>query len=79
MAVPPVTDLNESAKTTPAASTLPKEPVEIDEPLTPPPTKVDALELSSPRNEPLIIVLKLSFSIFNPIFVKAIFLFSYIL
>ena len=51
---PPATDSNESAKTTPAASTLPNEPVEVTEPLTPPPTTVILLEDSSPLQEPLI-------------------------
>jgi len=31
---PPVDDTKESAKTTPTASTLPNEPVDVDEPLT---------------------------------------------
>jgi hypothetical protein len=35
------------------ATTLPKEPVEVDEPLTPPPTKVSALDENSPLHEPL--------------------------
>ena len=38
----------------PAAVNLPNDPVEVDEPLTPPPTTVKLLELNSPRQEPLI-------------------------
>ena len=55
----PLTLVTSSRAVIPAievAITLPNEPVETDEPLTPPPTNVMLLELSSPRNEPEIVL-----------------------
>ena len=46
------------ASCAPAISNIPNEPVEVDEPVTPPPTSVIALELNSPLQEPLTLVLK---------------------
>ena len=48
-----VTSTRDVIPSTLLATTLPKEPVEVDEPLTPPPTKVSALDENSPLHEPL--------------------------
>ena len=43
-------------KSLPSPSNLPNEPVDIEEPLTPPPTNLIPLPLNSPVKEPLISV-----------------------